>query len=174
MWPFKKRSDPSQEAPHTQHHYVLAHVAFRTVCRQNPLAFFALMASPERDGFLEVLWQDVCKNSGAPGPASFGIRDLSFKTGRIKGFPCLLIRMPPPRSMAEAHMVCAVLRENMEEPVPEHPEVGYYTLEKGFNMDGSERTVLCAWMGDGSHVNYGDGPPATDEAFLAAVEGLLG
>ena len=52
------------------------------------------------------------------------------------------------------------------------PEHLYLTLEKGFDMGGNERTVLCGWEGD-SHVNFGDGPPATQADFIKAIEGKL-
>ena len=53
-------------------------------------------------------------------------------------------------------------------PVP----VRYFTLELGMNLDESARTVLCEWQREEHgprHVNYGDGPDATEDAFLAAV-----
>ena len=53
-------------------------------------------------------------------------------------------------------------------PVP----VRYFTLEHGLNLDGAARTVLCEWERHEAgprHANYGDGPPADAEAFLAAV-----
>ena len=33
---------------------------------------------------------------------------------------------------------------------------------------------LCEWTADRTHVNYGDGPPARLQAFVAAVEEMLG
>lgn len=57
-------------------------------------------------------------------------------------------------------------------PVP----VRYFTLEKGQNLDGSDRTVLCEWERHETgprHENFGDGPAPDPEAFLAAVTGLV-
>ena len=54
--------------------------------------------------------------------------------------------------------------------------VRYFTLEKGQTIDGGDRTVLCEWaMHDTGprHVNFGDGPDATAEAFLHAVTSQL-
>ena len=72
-------------------------------------------------------------------------------------------------------MVCIVLKI----PVMEfsqgkpNPEWQYFTLEKGDDpTTGESRTVLCAWEGD-SHLNYGDGPEPTPEAFIAAVTQLI-
>jgi hypothetical protein len=74
--------------------------------------------------------------------------------------------------MAEAYFVAAVLQMKPEEERPEPAEatLRYFTLEKGFNMDGSHRTVLCEWTAGGSHNNYGDGPPPKLESFVKALE----
>ena len=51
------------------HHHALAHVALRKVCRQNPVKFFGIMASPHRDAFFQDLWRQVrlnCDKDGTP------------------------------------------------------------------------------------------------------------
>jgi hypothetical protein len=41
-------------------------------------------------------------------------------------------------------------------------------------FDGVPYTVLGEWTADGTHVNYGDGPPADDlSGFVAAVARYL-
>ena len=72
-------------------------------------------------------------------------------------------------------MVCAVLRVPLQEASwnRENLRVLYFTLEKGVDvMTGQDRTVLCAWDGE-THVNYGDGPEATPEAFIERIEGMI-
>jgi hypothetical protein len=46
-----------------------------------------------------------------------------------------------------------------------------FTLEHSWTLDGQPATVLAEWTAAG-HVNYGDGPPPEQQAFLTAL-GLL-
>jgi hypothetical protein len=48
--------------------------------------------------------------------------------------------------------------------------IRYVTLERGSRIEtGQTRTVLCEWTADGSHVNFGDGPPPSINDFTKAV-----
>ncbi|MDP6546836.1 MAG: hypothetical protein QGH60_22915 [Phycisphaerae bacterium] len=157
-----------------QHHYVLGHVAFRQICKTNPLGFFGAMASEERDAFCEEIWSTVCAHCGETGQPWFTISDVKITTVRAAEFPTILVRMPDPRNTAEAHLIAIVLKlERDTTTPPENVEFAYFTLEKGVDQDGGERTVLCSWSMDDTHVNYGDGPPVDEEEFLKAVENLL-
>jgi hypothetical protein len=52
----------------------------------------------------------------------------------------------------------------------------FFTLELGMNEEGLARTVLCQWAqedGQIKHINHGNGPQPTRDAFLAAVGQLL-
>lgn len=157
----------------SHHHYVLAHVALRTICLQNPYAFFGVMASPERDDFLQSVWQMVRRNCDPEGPPSFDIADVGITTCRIRDFPAIIVTMPPPADVPEAYFVGMVLKvDGKKKDPPAHPEVAYLTLERGIQMDGAERTVLCGWSGD-AHYNYGESPPATEADFIRAIEKKL-
>ena len=164
-WPFKNK--PSAPTPH---HYVLAHVALRQIAREDPLKFFAEMASPGRDDLMKWIWEQVCESCDDEGKAAFSIDDVKVSTVRCAGYPTLLIRMPPPREVAEAHMVCIVLELEDDTEIKGTPPVAYYTLERGMSLDGIARTVLCSWDEGGVHANYGDGPSVDEAAFLEAVE----
>lgn len=164
MWrPFKKTAS----AP-TPHHYVLAHVALRQVCFDDPLHFFGIMASPDRDEFLKWVWGQVRESCDEEGKANFSIRDLKISTRRCQDHPALIIRMPPPRETAHAHMIGVVL-ELSEDQDPGYERVHYFTLERGMAVEGHARTVLCAWDSSGTHTNLGGGPSVDEDAFLAAL-----
>jgi len=167
-------STRDDEPTGSRHHYALGHIALRQICRANPLGFFGAMASDDRDRFCAEVWESVCKHCDETGKPTFGIGDVKITTLRAADFPTILIRMPPPANIAEAHLVAIVLKLDRDatEP-PENVETGYFTLEKGMDEDGSEQTVLCAWSMDDTHVNYGQGPPADEKEFIAAVEKLL-
>ena len=66
-------------------------------------------------------------------------------------------------------------------PEPANPPEAYYvgvtggrcfTLEYGLTATGEPTTFLCEWSG-GKHLNFGQGPPAEEHAFVRAVERIL-
>jgi len=151
------------------HHYVFAHYTVREICEQDPLQFFSIVASPEQPKFLALLWELTAKRIGKPA-SEVNAAELSVTTGRVKDCPAIIFTMPPPEAPAEAHFV-AVLLTGSAEPGGEtsQAQFRYFTLEHGKNLDGTTRTVMCEWA-DGAHRNFGDGPAATVEAFIGAVE----
>ena len=161
----------------TPHHYVLAHIAFRQICMANPVGFFSVMASQNRDKYLEGIWQQVRKNCDDKGVPSFSIEDVKVETTKIEEFPTIIITMPTPQFDTEAHMVGIVLRVNVkdfiENRLSEKPVAEYFTLEKGSNLDGSDRTVLCKWDESGTHHNYDTGPNPTKIEFMKAISKML-
>jgi hypothetical protein len=175
MWPFHRKKNDRPPEQKTPHHYVLAHIALRQVAVGNPYGFFAVMASPKQQEFLDDLWRQVCQNCDKNGPACFTSSDLSVHTTQIGNYPTVLVEMPKPHFIGEAHMICIVLKVPIQQlPArPDDPEVQYFALEKGRRVTtGEDRTVLCAWDGE-THVNYGDGPEANPAAFLGRVGDLI-
>ena len=158
----------------SQHHYVLGHMAFRQICKTNPLGFFGAMASEGKDQFCREIWNTVCAHCDETGQPAFTISDVKVTTLRVADFPTILIRMPDPLNTAETHLIAIVLKLARDTTTPpENIEIAYFTLEKGLNADGGLRTVLCSWSMDDSHSNYGDGPPVDEKEFLRSVEELL-
>ncbi|MDP6636423.1 MAG: hypothetical protein QGG42_16100 [Phycisphaerae bacterium] len=165
-------SDP--ETSGSRHHYAFGHIALRQICKTNPLGFFGAMASEDRDRFSREIWDSVCKHCDETGSPAFTISDVKISTLRVADYPAILIRMPPPANTAEAHLIAIVLKLKRETTTPpDNVEFAYFTLEKGVDTDGTERTVLCSWSMDDVHSNYGYGPPVDEREFLAAVEKLL-
>jgi hypothetical protein len=165
-----------QERDMTQgpHHYVLGHIALRQVCQANPMAFFNVMVTPHRQSFLGNLWSQVRQTCDPEGEPSFDISDIEITTCRIKGFPTIVFKMPPPMETTETYFIAIVLKIDPDtETQPEHPSFDYLTLEKGANLDGSERRVLCGWTEDEKHMNYGEGPEANLDAFIGAIENMI-
>ena len=80
--------------------------------------------------------------------------------GDLVGRTTVVVTMPPAEHAAEAHFVGAVIAEDSL--------LRYITLEHGWNLDDSPRTVLCQWTERG-HMNLGDGPPVDRDAFREAV-----
>jgi hypothetical protein len=161
----------------TPHHYVLAHIALRQICMANPVRFFEVMGSKNRGKYLEGIWQQVRKNCDDKGFPSFSIEDVKVETTKIDQFPGIIIIMPTPQFDTECHMVGIVLRVNVkdfiENRLPEKPVAEYFTLEKGSNLDGSDRTVLCRWDESGTHHNYDTGPNPAKIEFMKAILEML-
>ncbi|MCA9033962.1 MAG: hypothetical protein KDA91_02475 [Planctomycetaceae bacterium] len=156
-------------------HYTLAHFALRTVALADPLRFLAIVASPDGFRFLQSLIDQVADHLKTDPP--FDVSEISFHPRRVKNLPCIVLVMPSPTEVAEAYMVACVLMSHSGKPLdanirPDDVTGRYFTLEKGFHMDGSPRTVLAEWDRQGSHSNFGDGPDVTVDAFLEALAGF--
>ena len=157
-------------------HYLFAHVVLRQLAFENPMAVVGSLHSPKAGELLAMVWKDVTervREAGEPTPLDGS--ELRAEGMLLGGFPCVIVTMPPPVATTEAHFVALVLhlRPGAGKNAPEKPELSYFTLEKGFSTDGSDRTVLCAWSADQAHSNYGDGPEPTVPAFARAVEAML-
>jgi hypothetical protein len=160
-------------AARAPHHYTLAHLAFRGFCSQEPLTFFGVMGSPQRDSLIEEIWRQVCENCADEGEPDFDINEVQVITCLIKHYPCMVIQMPPPQEIGEAHFAGIVLHTDVNAPdLPKDPEFAYLTLEKGLDDDGEECTYFCAWTPDDEHVNYGQGPEASLENFIKQLEAM--
>lgn len=153
-------------------HYVFAHYALRGIALSHPEQCLAVLASDEAKRFLAAILNSVNEQLGASEPAAdFTAEDIRIQTTRAGDHPCAVIEMPPARATAEAHFVAIVLPGGFgEQPAGAAPlPARYFTLEKGFELSGEPRTVLCEWTADGTHSNFGDGPPPTVADFVAAI-----
>ncbi len=166
----------SLDADTRQAHYVFAHYALRTVALSDPLFYVGVLASPDGPRMLDDLLQKVAEHA-RPGdpPPDFSAADCRIHTVRAGGYPCAVVELPPPRAMTEAYFTAAVLLLDSAQEQPDflNAPVRYFTLEHSLSLDGAPRTVLCEWTKDGTHVNFGDGPPPALEPFVSAVSGHL-
>jgi hypothetical protein len=169
FWHPKKATQTARSEPR-DHHYVFAHYTVREVCAQDPLQFFSIIASPEQEQFVAWLWQTTEKRVGRP-IIDVDPRQMTITTCRVQELPAVILKMPSPVAAAEAYLV-GVLLTGLQEAQDAESKVcfRYFTLEHGANLDGTTRTVLCEWA-DGGHLNFGDGPRPTVEAFINALEG---
>lgn len=169
------------------HHYLLAHRALPSVAFARPRAFFGVLATSDARDFLEDLLGMVsqqCRECEPESKLDFSVDDISIHHSCIGKFPCVILKMPEAKVMAEAIYVAAVLLDDadlspaaweheVETETPDKTAMRYFTLEKGLMLDGSDRTVLCSWTPEGSHFNFGDGPAPHIETFEAAIEKML-
>ena len=172
FWRKKPKPPVDLDAPR-DHHYVFAHVALRRFCAEHPLRFFAIMGSPDRDGFVDALWE-ATENHVGRKVEGFDRHETKVTTCRYGERRIIVVTMPAARAMAEAHYVALVLAPIPADHEPAQPlAFRCFTLEKGHSLEtDAPRTVLCEWAED-SHLNFGDGPPATIDDFVAAVADKL-
>ena len=80
----------------------------------------------------------------------------------------MIVEMPEPQEAVHAHFVAILLGEADDDPAR------YITLERSVSLDaGAQRTVLAEWSTEG-HVNYGDGPEPTIDAFVDQLSAMIG
>ena len=158
-----------------EQHYIFAHIAFRQLAFRDPQACMAVLYSPVAKKMLAEIWDDVTKYCAQSGHATdLKADELKIHQGRVGLYPCVVVEMPPPLRMTEAHYVALILRGHLEngKVVNEDPPLLYYTLEFSLRGDGTPFNMLCAWDDQGAHHNYGEGPPADVQAFLDALAKL--
>lgn len=154
--------------------YAFAHHALRHSAMSDPARFLALVASPEAISFIDALLKNVAVQCGQP--TTFGATSVKIHPRRVNGFPCAVIELPEPKGAAEAFMVALVVQAETDAnglPAFESAKGRFFSLEKGLSVIDETRTVLGEWDMEGGHTNYGDGPSATVEGFVAALSRLL-
>ena len=137
-----------------ERHYVMAHYAFRQICEQDSHYFFSLMASPEKDRFLENLIQQVEGN--CPDDTT-SLKPDEFKVvlSRVANHPMVLIEMPPAQAYIEAAYIAVVAMVDMTQPMDEQEAgVQYFTLELG-EGEGADAYFFCQWQ-DEDHLNLAE------------------
>lgn len=175
---FKRKPDPPPMLPPDAprwHHYAMAHLALRSVGLDDPLLYLAVLASPDRDDFLKSLFESVCERCDERAKPDFIASDIHVHAVRAGVYPCAVVEMPTPRTTTEAFFTALVmLIDPATSSLPEERKnvpARYFTLEKGFSLDGTPRTVLGEWTTE-SHLNYGDGPEPTLESFVERIAAM--
>ncbi|HTN75050.1 MAG TPA: hypothetical protein VL096_07380 [Pirellulaceae bacterium] len=152
-------------------HYALAHLALRQIAFDRPETFFGALAMEDAPRFLEAVFKLVDQDSRAQGEVpDFDAGDLHVHPGRIMNHPLVVIELPPPQAVTEAHFVGAVLLIDVESqaPLPEKLNLRYFTLEKA--ADG---TVLGEWTADGTHRHLGPGGLPERDEFIRQIQAQL-
>jgi hypothetical protein len=150
------------------HHYLFAHRMMPTIFFQDPEKFIGTL-NEHGMPFLRFLWD---RAGQVLEPALMLPGDgLDYQTrGLEDGTRIVAISLPAPQAITEAYFVALVYRPVMLQ----HEAIARcFTLEYGRSVFNDQpRTVLCEWSGS-SHLNYGDGPEPTAEAFIASISDKL-
>ena len=168
LWNKQKKMNPNKDP--RAHHYVFAHVALRTFCERDPLKFFAIMASEQKEDFISFVWEKVCEQCDENEKADFSEKDIKISTIKVRNYPTVIIVMPEATAIAEAIMIGVVLTTKTENINADTKiEYRYFVLEQGVDIKGGSRTVFCEWSNKG-HLNMGDGPEATVDSFIETIK----
>ena len=178
IFDFLKRGNPSPPAPQVDHdgpsaHYALAHIALRKTALDDPLRCLAILDSPQAKSFIAAILESVSRL--IERPAEFSAQMIEVHPVNVNNYPCVIVEMPEPSESGQAHFAALVVLVNSKNGLPPNSQqlrARYFTLEKGLSHDGRSRTVFAEWDRS-THMNYGDGPEPTIEAFVGRIETLF-
>ena len=153
-----------------RHHYSFAHKALPDLFFQNPSGFIDSLCLRKTD-LLRFLWRrlgelEIEAESDRISTDALGCRINEFE----KNTTVVLIILPRPEGITEAHFVAMVYRPPAWKLLKKQKEIArYITLEFNRYQDDTPKTVLGEWTDSGMHLNFGDGPEPTLIAFLEVV-----
>ena len=162
-----------ENGPRPQY-YVFAHYVLRDATFELGAVMPGVLLSDDREKFLTEMWDQATQavkstDPKEPTDAYPGVEVMPLRAGN---FPCVVLKLPAPKGVTECYFVGVVAHMELskdEKPTEETP-MSFYTLEMGVGEDmKTSRTVLCEWSKDGTHSNFGDGPPPEAEMFANAI-----
>lgn len=156
------------------HHYVMAHVILRHMALGDPLNYLEILTSPEAPSFLQFAFDEVCKKCNVQCQPDFSPSDLLIFCSKVLNHPCLIIQMPKPATVVEAHFTALVVelhyaKDSKDNGPPEIASARYFTLERGISTEGKEIAVLCEWT-IAQHSIFADNVEPSVDGFVAAIE----
>jgi len=161
-------------------HYMFAHVALRQMAFEYPVEVIAALGSGKSSELIDDLWNSVdqaCTEQGDNDQPPVNPADIKVHRMRIGEFPTAVVEMPKPIGTTEAYFTAIVLCVDPKQAghAKDDMKVRYFTLEKGaiLDTDDFDRTVLCEWTADGSHINSGGGAIPELSSFIEAITAQL-
>ena len=161
----------SKPKNNSKHHYAFAHYALRQLAFAEPVRIFSILASDARIKLFDDVLLDLDTRIEGTERRNFSGADIRFTGVAIADRPCAILQMPTTTNPAEAYFIAIVGRFPLEQ-LSSHLDSGtaealidYYTLERPVAITPERQSVFCAWTGDDSHLNFGEGPQPTIEQF---------
>jgi len=155
--------------------YLFAHRAVPKEAFSDPARFLSIINGPDAGRYMADIWNHVAQFCE---PAA--VRPDEVPRAEIRGEGnglSVIIFMPPPREMTEAHFVGAFSRF-ADADNPSLDDLAWFrlfTLEHSIDpTTNAQLTMLCEWTPDGTHLNHGAGPPPVEQAFVEAVHDQIG
>lgn len=161
-----------------QHHYLMCHRLLPQLAFDNPPSFIGM--AKDADG-LRFIWKKFGRTLPSDeflAPSGIASELRTYETGHGP-YSVALMTFPRPRRMIEVYHAAFTLgplpvnsnlsRDELLEEA-RHIPARYFTLELGIDQAAQRlRTVFCEWTAQQSHLNYGDGPEPTLDAFYRQV-----
>jgi len=156
------------------HHYCFVHRLLPELARNYLGALCGAMLSEQPEQILKEWWDTLAKD--LPEAERLPWPSISVDRGREGSHLLILFTFPPPEGSTEAYFSVVIVGPIAGASVDEINAAPrkYYVLEHGFSLDGTVRTVLAEWTSAGTHLNYGDGPTPSAEAFLSHIKKMEG
>ena len=158
-----------------RHHYIFGHQALRQIFFNHPHALLSALMS-RREELLKKIWDDIGEDfeEGEGNNVRLSSDGLTCSLHDIGADAMtIIVSLPPPEESPEAYLVGLVFRPPGDLPDSDKGIQRYITLELGMDLRGGEkRTVLCEWTAE-MHLNMGDGPEATVEAFARKLAEMV-
>jgi hypothetical protein len=179
-WFRRRREEKSVErvmeenGPRPQY-YIFAHYVMRDATYELGAVMPGVLLSDDRDKFLREMWEQATQAVKQTDPSEKtdpypGVDVVPLRAGK---FPCVVLKMPEPKGVTECYFIGVVAQVDLSkegEKPNEQTQMSFFTLELGVGEDmKTPRTVLCEWSKDGTHSNFGDGPPPEPEMFANAI-----
>lgn len=147
-------------------HYEFAHIALRGIALNEGAKLYQTLSGERGRDLIDVLLKAGADRLSIAQHISSG--DIGLHDRTVNGRACMIVEMPEPQEAVHAHFVAILLGEADDDPAR------YITLERSVSLDaGAQRTVLAEWSTEG-HVNYGDGPEPTIDAFVDQLSAMIG
>ena len=164
----KSPSQPLSKTPPRNHHYTFAHKLLPAAFFNDPVKFMTAFRE-EGSVYLWFCWDQVGKTVDEgerlpKGALDFRLVELGNNT------EALVIALPTPKGMTEAHYVALVYRPG--QPPSTAALARVIALEHSADENDNPRTCLCEWAGE-MHMNLGAGPEPTLDKFIDAVRVIL-
>lgn len=91
-----------------------------------------------------------------------------------ENYAVVVVRMPPAREPAEAHLIGVVIKSLREDDNSE-ADLLYFSLEKMASSGAYPRTCIGEWKVSGARKNHGQGPREDQEAeFVEYIGRIIG
>lgn len=144
-------------------HYFIGHVALRDFAlRGEGLPRSAADPATAR-GFFAMVLGKMAPHLGIDAADAERLAEGFMVHHRdIGGYAAAIVQLPPPQGPTECHFVALL-------PKQDGKPARFFTLEDA----GGGASVLGGWSDNDKHLNFGEGPSPTIEAFAAAVAARL-
>lgn len=156
-----------------EQHYRFAHSVLVDFFCEDAKRLWELLTDAHADHAMLKTWEIA----GRGAPSLIDPTGLRRSHERLKDGEAVIIKLPEPKSMNEAHLVAlvriAARKSFFRKAQPE--SFRYFTLEQGMDIEDLRGLLIfCEWLADGTHLNYEECSVEPDiNGFRAFIDDVL-